>query len=245
MYGTLGGALAGRKIAVERESFTARVEGRISGIGKTIRIKSIHVHYDLAVPAEAREATERALRVHIERLAPGPRLEPGGVPAGAGGEPGDGVAGVRADQHEEAGAVGVETAERRALVALEIGQTLPRQPVIERRAFHQRALHAGIERRGCQRLQELGEDARVARGEEPGLLEDVVVQHPLELREIGDAIEDVGGRAVGLGTAGHHAALGAQRGELREMRGAVGQAALVVVRRAGEADVHDHATVLA
>ena len=28
--------------------------------GKTIRIKSIHVHYDLAVPAEAREATERA-----------------------------------------------------------------------------------------------------------------------------------------------------------------------------------------
>jgi|SRR6476620_5569030 uncharacterized OsmC-like protein len=66
MYGTLGGALAGRKIAVERESFTARVEGRISGIGKTIRIKSIHVHYDLAVPAEAREATERALRVHIE-----------------------------------------------------------------------------------------------------------------------------------------------------------------------------------
>ena len=66
MYGTLRGALAGRKIAVDRESFKATVEGRISGVGKTIRIKSIHVHYDLAVPADAREATERALQVHPE-----------------------------------------------------------------------------------------------------------------------------------------------------------------------------------
>jgi len=64
MYGTLRGALAGRKIAFDRESFKATVEGRISGVGKTIRIKSIHVHYDLAVPAEARETTERALEVH-------------------------------------------------------------------------------------------------------------------------------------------------------------------------------------
>jgi uncharacterized OsmC-like protein len=66
MYGTLRGALAGRKIAFDRDSFTATVEGRISGIGKTIRIKSIHVHYDVAVPAEAREAAERALAVHPE-----------------------------------------------------------------------------------------------------------------------------------------------------------------------------------
>jgi len=64
MYGTLRGALAGRKIAVDRESFKATVEGRIVGIGKTIRIKSIHVHYDLAVPADAREAAERALAAH-------------------------------------------------------------------------------------------------------------------------------------------------------------------------------------
>ncbi len=64
MYGTLRGALAGRKIAFDRETFTATVDGRISGIGKTIRIKSIHVHYDLGVPPEAREATERALEVH-------------------------------------------------------------------------------------------------------------------------------------------------------------------------------------
>src|SRR3989304_10514502 len=64
MYGPLRGALAGRKIAVDRESFKATVEGRIVGIGKTLRIKSIHVHYDLAVPADAREATERALAAH-------------------------------------------------------------------------------------------------------------------------------------------------------------------------------------
>ncbi len=66
MYGTLRGALAGRKIAFDRESFKAAVEGRISGVGKTIRIKSIHVHYDVAVPAESREAAERALAVHPE-----------------------------------------------------------------------------------------------------------------------------------------------------------------------------------
>jgi uncharacterized OsmC-like protein len=64
MYGTLRGALAGRKVAVDRDAFNATVDGRISGIGKTIRIKSIHVHYDLAVPVEAREATERALHLH-------------------------------------------------------------------------------------------------------------------------------------------------------------------------------------
>jgi hypothetical protein len=54
MYGTLLGALAGRRIAFDRDAYRATVEGRISGVGKTIRIKSIHVHYDLAVPADAR-----------------------------------------------------------------------------------------------------------------------------------------------------------------------------------------------
>jgi hypothetical protein len=66
MYGTLHGALAGRKIAFDRKSFQATADGRIVGIGKTIRIKSIHVHYDLTVPAEAREATERALAMHVQ-----------------------------------------------------------------------------------------------------------------------------------------------------------------------------------
>jgi uncharacterized OsmC-like protein len=64
MYGTLRGALAGRKIAFDRETFTASVEGRIVGHGKTIRIRSIHMHYELAVPADALEATERALTAH-------------------------------------------------------------------------------------------------------------------------------------------------------------------------------------
>ena len=66
MYGTLRGALAGRKIAFDRESFKASVEGRIEGVGKTIRITAIHVHYDVTVPPESREAAERALAVHPE-----------------------------------------------------------------------------------------------------------------------------------------------------------------------------------
>lgn len=66
MFGTLRGALAGRKIQFDRHGFAATVEGKITGVGKTIRITSIHVHYDLAVSAEAREATERALAVHPE-----------------------------------------------------------------------------------------------------------------------------------------------------------------------------------
>jgi len=66
MYGTLRGALAGRKIGFDRESYKATVEGRIVGVGKTIRIRSIHVHYDLAVPADAVQATERALAVHVQ-----------------------------------------------------------------------------------------------------------------------------------------------------------------------------------
>jgi uncharacterized OsmC-like protein len=64
MYGTLRGALAGRKIAFDRDSFTATVNGRIVGVGKTIRIKSIHMRYELAVPADSQEATERALTLH-------------------------------------------------------------------------------------------------------------------------------------------------------------------------------------
>ncbi len=64
MFGTLRGALAGRKIGFDRDTFTASVDGRIVGHGKTIKIRSIHVHYDLAVPADALEATERALAAH-------------------------------------------------------------------------------------------------------------------------------------------------------------------------------------
>jgi uncharacterized OsmC-like protein len=64
MFGTLRGALAGRKIAFDRDRLTASVKGRIVGHGKTIKIRSIHMHYELSVPADALEATERALMAH-------------------------------------------------------------------------------------------------------------------------------------------------------------------------------------
>ena len=64
MYGTLAGALAGRKVPFDRSRYTATVDGRIAGAGKTIRIVSITMHYDLTVPPEARESAERALAVH-------------------------------------------------------------------------------------------------------------------------------------------------------------------------------------
>ena len=66
MFGTLAGALSGRKILFDRSQFTAIVDGRIVGVGRTIRIESIALHYDLTAPAEHREAIERALRVHPE-----------------------------------------------------------------------------------------------------------------------------------------------------------------------------------
>ena len=64
MYGTLRGALAGRKIPFDRDGYRATVEGRIVGVGKTIRIKAIHMRYELAIPPEHREAAERALVLH-------------------------------------------------------------------------------------------------------------------------------------------------------------------------------------
>ena len=64
MYGTLAGALAGRKIRFDRATYTATVDGHIVGVGKTIKIDSIAMHYRLTVPPDAREATERALAVH-------------------------------------------------------------------------------------------------------------------------------------------------------------------------------------
>ena len=67
MFGTLAGAaLAGRKIPFDRNQFTATVDGRIVGVGRTIRIESIALHYDLTAPSEHREAIERALRVYPE-----------------------------------------------------------------------------------------------------------------------------------------------------------------------------------
>lgn len=64
MYGTLAGALAGRKVPFDRAQYTATAEGRIAGAGKTIRIVSITMHYEVTVPPEHRETALRALAVH-------------------------------------------------------------------------------------------------------------------------------------------------------------------------------------
>jgi hypothetical protein len=64
MYGTLVGALSGRKIPFDRQTYTATVDGRIVSVGKTIRIESIALHYDLTVPPDFRDAAERALKNH-------------------------------------------------------------------------------------------------------------------------------------------------------------------------------------
>ncbi|MPZ23026.1 MAG: hypothetical protein GEU28_05670 [Dehalococcoidia bacterium] len=64
MYGSLAGALSARKIRFNREAYEASVDGRIEGVGKTIRITEINIRYTLAIPQGTREETERALRVH-------------------------------------------------------------------------------------------------------------------------------------------------------------------------------------
>ena len=66
MFGTLAGALSGRKIPFDRDQYTATVDGHIVGIGRTIRIESIVMHYEVAVASEHREAVERALHAHPE-----------------------------------------------------------------------------------------------------------------------------------------------------------------------------------
>lgn len=64
MYGTLAGALVARHVEFDRDRFTARVEGFIEGVGQTIKITRIVVHYRLAVPGTQRQEADRALQVH-------------------------------------------------------------------------------------------------------------------------------------------------------------------------------------
>ena len=61
MYGTLRGALAAREIRVDPARYTATVEGRIEGTGRTIRITEIAIHYDLLIPTGKRTDADRAL----------------------------------------------------------------------------------------------------------------------------------------------------------------------------------------
>ena len=64
MCGTLRGALAAREAGLDLDTYRATVEGRIEGVGRTIRITEISVHYELAIAAGKRTEAERALRVH-------------------------------------------------------------------------------------------------------------------------------------------------------------------------------------
>lgn len=64
MYGTLAGALLGRKIPYEQASFLATAEGHIVPIGHVQRVQSVAVAYTLAVRQAWQAATIRALKVH-------------------------------------------------------------------------------------------------------------------------------------------------------------------------------------
>jgi uncharacterized OsmC-like protein len=64
MYGTLAGALSARKVRFDRSRYEAAVTGVIEGVGRTIRITSIALHYTLFIPEGTRAETERALDVH-------------------------------------------------------------------------------------------------------------------------------------------------------------------------------------
>jgi len=64
MYGTLAGALSARNVRFDRSRYTATVDGLIEGVGATIRITEIALHYHLAIPQGTRVETDRALQVH-------------------------------------------------------------------------------------------------------------------------------------------------------------------------------------
>lgn len=68
MAGTLVAALEARGIAVDNESFVAEVEGtnEMNEAGMPV-LRRVHVRYRVPVPADKREAAERALARHVEK----------------------------------------------------------------------------------------------------------------------------------------------------------------------------------
>ncbi len=64
MTGTLGGALEAREIPANLETYGSDAVGEIEKEGNVLVIKRIHVTYHLKLPAEKREAAERAHNVH-------------------------------------------------------------------------------------------------------------------------------------------------------------------------------------
>ena len=64
MAGTLRGALAARGIRLTKDTMQTEVEGLIEKVGNGIKITTIRVHYQLAIPADKRAEAERAVAVH-------------------------------------------------------------------------------------------------------------------------------------------------------------------------------------
>jgi organic hydroperoxide reductase OsmC/OhrA len=63
----LAGALAARQIPVDDGAVRADVEGDVEAVDRVLRIARIRVRYTLRIPADSREAAERALATHEQK----------------------------------------------------------------------------------------------------------------------------------------------------------------------------------
>jgi uncharacterized OsmC-like protein len=69
MTSLLASALEARKIQSEPDRLEAQVEGFFEETDTVVKLKRVHVHYLMKVPAGMRAAAERAVAVH-ERSCP-------------------------------------------------------------------------------------------------------------------------------------------------------------------------------
>jgi len=66
MTGTLGGALEARGIPSQPEKLVAEARGEIVKRDGVLEIDSIHVRYEMEIPAGTRAEAERALESHVQ-----------------------------------------------------------------------------------------------------------------------------------------------------------------------------------
>lgn len=64
MLGTLNGALEVRQVSLPPEDIVAEVEGINRIVDKIPLLTEVHIRYRLRIPADAREAVDRALASH-------------------------------------------------------------------------------------------------------------------------------------------------------------------------------------
>ena len=67
MLGTLNGALEARGIVLLPDALKADVAGTNELQEGIVKLTGIHVHYTMRVPAQSREAVDRALGRHAEK----------------------------------------------------------------------------------------------------------------------------------------------------------------------------------